>query len=119
MPASVDGSCTTSTAVLLLFISTKDATSDTARVSIQQTKKTCSSSPGGGKGFVLYPLQNAQGSAYCPAGTHTVTLAAWCCLDGSNLDEVHANGVSLCCPGSKHSYIAHNIPYQRTDEIRH
>lgn len=95
--------CKDTGAIAILFISTKDADDDSTDLTIRQSKKrqtgeSCPIDDGGGTGFVLYPLQDEQLNAVCPTGTHTVTLAAWCCPDGSELDEAHTQTASICCP---------------------
>ena len=118
LPSTLNIDCDdsgTTTSVLLLFISTKNAASDTLRVSVTQTKKSCTTPSGGGEGFVLYPLQSAQGGGYCPTGTHSSSLAVWCCPDGSNLDEKPGIEVAICCPGppppGRKSSLVSRIPH--------
>jgi hypothetical protein len=120
IPCNDDGA---STSIIVLFVSTADAPTDSVTVTIEQkaTDPSCSTpnptpppTPGNGtcnatscpvpegdgKGFILYPSNRGSG-AYCPKGTHGSTLAAWCCPDGSNLDKARSNDISLCCPGRK------------------
>lgn len=112
-PQTIVADCGDDTTFVFLFTSTTDQDNDAALLSVtRKSKQACnckrqadgsSSCPitGDGKGFILYPLEDAQGSAYCPTGTHISTVAAWCCPDGSNLDEARASQVSLCCPDSE------------------
>ena len=113
LPATVDVSCT-GTTILLLFISTKDDSTDSVKVSIKKTKRSHKRADnqcgGDGTGFILYPLQDPETlNAYCPSGTHITTLAAWCCPDGSELNEEHASEASVCCPKTRESSLSRRI----------
>ncbi|KAL6408837.1 hypothetical protein AUP68_07783 [Ilyonectria robusta] len=90
--------------ILVLFVSTADAKSDTVKITIKrQPKKKCKKKGPGG--FVLYPLFNEKTSgAVCPKGTHFSSVAAWCCPEGMELDLTVASEVSICCPTSEAQY---------------
>jgi hypothetical protein len=104
LPRTVEVSCTDPT-ILLLFISTKNADTDEVKVSVTKTRssrKRADQCGDGGAGFVLYPLRDPETlSAYCPDGTHGSRVAAWCCPDGSELNEEHAAEASVCCPKTR------------------
>ena len=92
-----------------LFTSTGDRNKDGAELSVKRQSKQCckrkrqddESCPieSTQSGFVLYPLLNPDThGAMCPPGTHFSTIAAWCCPDGTQLDETVASEMSICCP---------------------
>ncbi|KAH7123480.1 hypothetical protein B0J13DRAFT_154773 [Dactylonectria estremocensis] len=88
----------TAESFFVLFISTADAKSDSAKITIKRQKKKDCSKPSSG-GFVLYPLfVEATSGARCPAGTHFSSTAAWCCPEGMELDQAVASEASICCP---------------------
>lgn len=95
-----------------LFTSTGDRNKDGAELSVKRQSKQCCKSKrqddescpieSTSSGFILYPLFNPDThGAMCPPGTHFSTIAAWCCPDGTQLDETVASEMSICCPTCK------------------